>query len=1049
MILSDISIRRPVICLVASILIVLVGLLAFERLPVREYPAIDLPTVSVETSYRGASAEVVETRITEPLEKELAAIDGIRVIRSSSAEQESRITLEFNLDREVDEAANDVRDRVSRVRDRLPPEIDNIEVSKADADARPIMSLSFNSERYSRLELSEMVERIAVQRLQTVPGVASVQLRAPRYAMRLWVDSSRLAAHNLTIGDVESALRQQNIEIPGGRIESLSREFPVKVMGNMAEASDYENLILATQGESQIEFADVGRVELGASDYRSDSYAKGRPTVGVSIIRQTQSNLLQIANDVKALVPVIQAEMPPEVKVSVAYDTSVFVDRSVREVYQTLWQAAGLVILMIFLFLRDWRATLIPLLAIPVSVIGTFAVMSWAGFTVNVLTLLALVLAVGLVVDDAIVMLENIYRRIEGGEAPIHAAIQGARQVAFAIIATTLTLAAVFVPVAFQQGQTGRLFFEFGLTLCISVLVSSFIALTLTPMLCSRLLKARIVAGKARHGWFYEKTEPLFVRLNDRYEGALKLSLRLPSAVLLASLLFAVAGFSLYPRLQRELTPLEDRGIFSATFIPPVGSTPEYAKTYSKEMEQILLAIPEMDRTYHRAGDGNSFIYATLKAWEDRERKTQDIITEVRGRFQQAITGGQAFASPSRPFGGSGRRGGGGGGVEMVLQGSDFDRLQTLASRLIDDLRGSPIFQLPRADPVPTKPQLDVRIDRAKAADLRVPLATVASTLESLLGGRRVTRFQRGNQQYDVIVQVEDASRVTPNDLARIYVKSLDGHLIQLSNLVDYHESAVPENYPHFNRLRSVTVSAQIAAGHTLGDGVDFLKEKADRLLPAGYTYAWDGETRDFVESGSDTLMLFGLALLFTFLILAAQFESWIHPVTIFTGVVLALAGGLLVLYCTRFWGAPMTDNLFSRFGLIMLIGLVAKNGILIVEFANQLQVRGRSAYEAAYEAATLRFRPILMTAISTILGAVPIAFATGAGAETRNPLGIVIVGGLGIATVLTLFVIPIFYILMDRLCVGVTGHSSAQGLKRAAEIERETSGSPEPVSAH
>lgn len=1046
MVLSDISIRRPVICLVASILIVLVGLLSFRDLPVREYPSIDSPTVSVETSYRGASAEVIETKVTEPLEKELASIEGIRVIRSSSVEEYSRISIEFNLDRNVDEAANDVRDRVSRVRGRLPREIESVQVSKADADARPIMSISFNSDRYTRLELSEMVERIALQRLQTVPGVAQAELRAPRYAMRLWVDSSRLAAHNLTIAEVENALRVQNIEIPGGRLESLAREFPVKVLGNMAEVAEYENLVLATSGTTQVKFSDVGRVELGASDYRGDSFFRGRPTVGITIQRQSQANLLEIAQGVKALLPIIQADLPPEVRVEVGYDTSVFVERSVREVYHTLWIAAGLVILMIFVFLRDWRATLIPLVAIPVSVIGTFAVMSWAGFTVNILTLLALVLAVGLVVDDAIVMLENIYRRIEEGEAPIQAAVHGARQVAFAIIATTLTLAAVFVPVAFQKGQTGRLFFEFGLTLAIAVLVSSFVALTLTPMLCSRLLKAKRVAGRAEHGWLYEKTEPLFVWLNARYEAVLQRALRHKTAVLLGALALAVGGFLLYPRLQRELTPQEDRGIFSATFIPPVGSTPEYAKVYSREMENIILAIPEIDRTFHRAGEGNSFMFATLKLWEDRERKTQDVIAEVRRKFQQQITGGQALAIPSRPFGGGGRRGGGGGGIEMVLQGSEFDKLQELATGLIDEMRQSPVFMLPRVDPVPTKPQLDVRVDRAKAADLRVPLATVASTLESLLGGRRVTQFQRGNQQYDVIVQVEDASRVTPNDLARIYVKSLDGHLVQLSNLVDMNESAVPESYPHFNRLRSVTVSAQIAAGSTLGDGVDFLQERAQRLMPPGYTFAWDGETRDFVESGSDTLVLFGLALLFTFLILAAQFESWIHPITIFTGVVIALAGGLLVLYCTRYWGPAMTDNLFSRFGLIMLIGLVAKNGILIVEFANQLQVEGKNAFDAAYEAATLRFRPILMTAISTILGAMPIAFATGAGAETRNPMGIVIVGGLSIATVLTLFVIPICYLLMDRLCVRLTGHSSAHGLRQAAVIARETR-DPTPVA--
>lgn len=1043
MILSDLSIRRPVICLVASILILLVGFLSFGRLPVREYPSIDSPVVSVDTNYQGASAEVVETKVTEPLEKELASIEGIRVIRSSSAEENSRISIEFNLDRNVDEAANDVRDRVSRVRGRLPREIESVQVTKADADARPIMSLSFNSERYSRLELSEMVERIAIQRLQTVPGVASVQLRAPRYAMRLWVDSSRLAAYNLTITDVENALRQQNVDIPGGRIESLAREFPVRVQGNMAEVVEYENLVLATRGVSQVKFSDIGRVELGSNDYRGESYFKGRPTVGVTVQRQSQANLLDIANQVKALLPVIQAEMPAEVNVSVGYDTSVFVERSVEEVYKTLWAAAGLVILMIFLFLRDWRATMIPLLAIPVSILGTFALMNVLGFTINVLTLLALVLAVGLVVDDAIVMLENIYRRIEQGESPIPAAINGARQVAFAVIATTLTLAAVFLPVAFQTGQTGRLFFEFGITLAVAVLVSSFVALTLTPMLCSRMLRAKIVGGQARHGWFYEKTEPLFVWLNGKYERLLGRSLRWPVVLLGGSLVFCVAGFSVYGSLQRELTPLEDRGIFSATFIAPVGSTPEYAKVYSREMEKILLEIPEMERTFHRAGDGNAFIFATLKLWEERTRKTQEIMAEVRRKFQSTITGGQALASPARPFGGGGRRGGAGGGIEMVLQGSDFDTLQEIASKLVREMRDSPDFLLPRSDPSPTKPQLDVHIDRARAADLRVPISVVASTLESLLGGRRVTTFQRGNQQYDVIVQVEDASRVTPNDLARLYVKSMDGELIQLSNLVDTNEDTVPENYPHFDRLRAVTVSAQIGEGRTIGDGVEFLRQRVPDLLPPGYTFAWDGETREFVEGGKDTLILFGLALVFTFLILAAQFESWIHPVTIFTGVALALAGGLLVLYGTRFFGPPMTDNLFSRFGLIMLIGLVAKNGILIVEFANQLQVQGRNAYDAAYEAATLRFRPILMTAISTILGAVPIAFASGAGAETRNPMGLVIVGGLSIATVLTLFVIPIFYILMDRLCVRLTGHSSAHGLQKAAEIERETSAVP------
>jgi multidrug efflux pump len=1034
MILSDLSIKRPVICLVASIIVVLLGVLSFNRLPVREYPNIDSPIVSVETFYPGASAEVVETKVTEPLEKEVASIDGIRVIRSTSAEESSRISVEFTLDRNIDEAANDVRDRVSRARGRLPREIENVQVAKTESDSSPIITLSFNSEQYSRLELTEMVERIALQRLQTIPGVGAVNIRGPRYAMRLWVDSDRLAAYGLTVVDVENALRQQNVDIPGGRIESAAREFPVRLQGNMANVAEYENLVLATRGDYQVKFSDVGRVELGSEDYRGESYYKGRPTVGVQILRQAQSNLLDVANAVKALIPVIQEELPKGVYVGIGYDTSVFVERSVNEVYKTLWEACILVILMIFLFLRDWRATFIPLLAIPVSIVGSFAVMSWMGFSLNVLTLLALVLAVGLVVDDAIVMLENIYRRIEEGEKPLHAAIHGAREVAFAVIATTLTLAAVFLPVAFQSGQTGRLFFEFGITLAVAVLVSAFVALTLTPMLCSRMLKTKIVNGQVRHGWLYEKTEPLFLKFNRVFERSLRGAFRVPYLVLLVALVFAVGGFYTYTKLQRELTPIEDRGLFTANFIPPVGSTPAYMKAYSSEMEQIILNLPEIDRTFHRSGDGSrAFVFATLKPWEERDRKTQEVLAELRGKFRN-ITGGQAFASPVRPLGS--RRGG--SGVEMVLLGNDFDQLQKIGAEMVTQMRQSPIFVLPRVDPSPTKPQLEVRIDRAKAADLRVPIASIASTLESLLGGRRVTQFQRGNQQYYVLVQVEDAERTTPNDLSRLYVKSETGELVQLSNLVSYTEGVVPENFPHFNRMRSVTVSAQLGQNATIGDGVAFLEEKIEPLLPSGYTYAWDGETREFVESGSDTYMLFGLALLFTFLILAAQFESWIHPITIFTGVALALAGGLLVLYCTRFWGAPMTDNLFSRFGLIMLIGLVAKNGILVVEFANQLQVAGKNAFDAAFEAATLRFRPILMTSIATVLGAVPIAFASGAGAETRNPMGLVVVGGLSIATFMTLFVVPIFYVLVDRLCVKITGKSSAHGLKRAEEIDRE-----------
>jgi multidrug efflux pump len=1048
MVLSDISIKRPVICLVASILIVLIGILAFRRLPVREYPSTDTPTISIDTSYPGASAEVVESKVTEVIEKEVSAIDGLQIIRSSSSEQRSRITLEFDVNRNMDEAANDVRDKVARVRSRIPPEVDDPQISKADSDSDSVISVSFRSDVHSRLELTELVDRLAVQRMQTIPGVANIELRGERYAMRLWVDATRLAAYNLTVGDLERALRQQNVDLPSGRIESLAREFPVRLRGRMDNPHEFENLILANREGYQVKFTDVGRVELGPSDYRNQTYVKGKHAVSISVYRQSQSNLLDVAREVKALIPVLQAELPEGVQVMVSSDYSVFVERSVSEVYKTLWEAAVLVILMIFLFLRDWRATLVPLVAIPVSIIGTFAVMHWLGFTVNTLTLLALVLAVGLVVDDAIVMLENIYRRIEEGEEPIHAAIFGARQVAFAIIATTLTLAAVFLPVAFQSGRTGRLFFEFGLTLAISVSVSAFVALTLSPMLCSRILRAKVVNGKAQHNWFYEKTEPIFVWINHVFESMLKGALRFRFLVLLGALAFALTGPYLYTKLQRELTPMEDRGIFTASFVPPVGATPEYNAVYSRQMEQIILDIPEVDRTYHRTGDGRAFIFATLKPWEERERKTQDVVEEVRRKFRAEITGGQSSPSPVRPFGG--RRSSFSSGVQLVLQGSDFDKLQELGQQVLGIMRAnSNMFLVPRIDPSPTKPQIDVRIDRAKAADLGVPVSEVAATLETLLGGRRVTQFQRGNQQYDVLVQVADSNRTSPSDLARLYVKSSSGALVQLSNLVTYAESVVPESFPHFNRLRSVTASAQITAGFTTGDAVALLSEEVRKILPPGYAFTWDGEAREFVESAGDTYMLFGLALLFTFLVLAAQFESWIHPITIFTGIVLAISGGLIVLYCSRYFGVPLTDNLFSRFGLIMLIGMVAKNGILVVEFANQLQVEGRNAFDAAYEASAIRFRPIIMTSISTVLGAVPIAFATGAGAESRIPMGLVVVGGLSIATFLTLFVVPIVYVLMDRMCVKVTGHSSAHGLIRAAEIERETMSAAEAQPAH
>jgi multidrug efflux pump len=1044
MIISDTSIKRPVLTIVGALIVILLGVLSFERLPVREYPDTDVPTVSVTTIYRGASAEVVESRVTETLEEQLSAIDGIRVMKSSSREQVSTITMEFVLDRNPDEAANDVRDRVSRARGRLPDEVDEPIIAKEEADSQPVLWMTFTSERFSRTELTDIVDRIAKQRIQTVPGVGTIFIGGERrYAMRLWLDPDKLASYQLTAADVENALREQNVDVPGGRIESFAREFTVRTQGELADAAAFEELIVATRGNSQIQLKDVGRAELGSEDYRTRTFFNGKPTVGLGVVRQSKSNLLDVANGVKALIPVIKAELPEGTDVHVGYDSSVFVQRSVDEVFKTFFIAFCIVIAVIFLFLRDWRAVVIPITAIPISIVGSFAVIAALGFSINILTLLAFVLAIGLVVDDAIVMLENIYRRIEGGETRIQAAVLGSRQVAFAIIASTLTLAAVFLPVAFQSGSTGRLFYEFGVSLAVSVLVSSAVSLTLTPMLCSLLLRGYDpVSGHAPHGWIYRVTEPGFEWVNKVFGSMLRVSLKAwPLVILLAAAFVALAPFA-YKGLQRELTPLEDRGSFISIFNGPLGSHPDYSFKYVKKMTEIIERNPELERYFSATafargapGSGNTgLVFSTLKPWEERERSTQDIVNEINAGYAQEVTGGLSFAIIPNPLGGRRLS----ESFELILQGNDFEKLLGHGDTVLTKMRESGIFEGARAEPKTDKPQLDVTIERARAADLGVPISRIATTLESLFGGRQVTQYKQNGRQYDVILQIEDASRLSPADLGKVYVRSEKGGLVQLSNVVSHKETITPEEYPHFNRLRSISIKARLAAGSTIGDGVDFIEGILPGILPEGYSHAWDGETREYVDSASDTWKLFILGLLFTFLILAAQFESWIHPVTIFTGVALALTGGLITLYSTRFFGAPMTNNLFAQFGLILLIGLIAKNGILIVEFANQLQLQGKEVFEAVWEATTLRFRPILMTSISTIGGTLPLAIASGAGSETRNPLGLVVVGGLSIATVLTLFVVPVFYLLFDWLARKVTGHSSAQGLRRAAKVEAE-----------
>jgi multidrug efflux pump len=1044
MILSDTSIKRPVLTTVGALIVIILGVIAFRNMPVREYPDTDVPTVSVTTTYRGASSEVVESRVTEVLEEQLSAIDGIKMLKSASQEEVSRITIEFNLDRNPDEAANDVRDRVGRARSRLPDEVDEPQIAKEDADASPVLWLTFTSNRFSRTELTDMVDRIAKPRIQKVNGVGTLFIGGERrYAMRLWLRPDSLAAFGLTAGDVEKALREQNVDVPGGRIESYGKEFTVRTQGELADALEFENLIIATRGNTQIKLGDVGRAELGSEDYRAKTFYNNEPTVALGVVRQSKSNLLEVANGVKEVIPSIRAQMPEGVEIDVGFDSSIFVERSIEEVYTTIFVAFFVVVGVIYFFLRDWRAVFIPITAIPISIIGTFAIIAALGFSINTLTLLAMVLAIGLVVDDAIVMLENVYRRIEEGESRVQASVRGARQVAFAIIATTLTLAAVFLPVAFQSGSTGRLFYEFGITLAISVIVSAVTALTVTPMLCSIMLKGRdSTTGKPPHGWLYRISEPAFVWVNQIFGKLLHTSLRLwPLVILLGAGFVALAPFA-YRGLQRELIPPSDRGSFISIFSGPLGSHPDYTAAYVAEMSKIMAEQPEVNRYFSATALGRGapgagsegLLFSTLQPWEERSVSTQDVMARVSQAYAEKVTGGMAFAImpdplSSRNFGES---------FQLVLQGSDFDKLQELGAQYTGMMRASGLFVGPRVEPRTDKPQLNVNIARSRAADLRVPVSTIATTMETLFGGRQVTQFKRGGRQYEVIMQVEDNERLTPADLGRVYVRSNRDELVQLSNVVTTDESITPQEYPHFDRLRAITIKARFAPGVTIGDAVGYVERTAPDLLPEGYSFTWDGEAREYVESANDTWQLFAFGLLFTFLILAAQFESWVHPVTIYTGVALALTAGVITLWASRFWGPALTNNLFAQFGLILLIGLIAKNGILIVEFANQLQLEGKSARDAIWEATTLRFRPILMTSISTIGGTIPLALATGAGAESRNPLGLVVTGGMAVSTVLVLFVVPVFYLVFDWIVQKLTGHSSAEGLRRSERVDDE-----------
>ena len=1007
--LAEVSIRRPVFATVLSMLILLIGAVSYTRLAVREYPKIDEPVVTVSVRYAGASAEVIETQVTKPLEDSIAGIDAVDVLTSISRPEQAQISVRFRLEKDADTAAAEVRDRVSRVRNRLPQAIDEPVIAKVEADAFPVIWLAFSSDTRSRLEINDLVNRVVKARLQTVTGVADVRIFGERkYAMRVWLDADKLAAYKLTTQDVEDAIRRQNLELPAGRIESQQREFSVVSQTDLTTPAQFSDIVIKTVGGFSVRLRDVGRVEEGAADERSAVRLNGRPAISAGVIRQTTANPLELSKGVRDMLPRLQEDMPPDVKIDIANDNSVFIDRAVKSVYQTIVEAIALVALVIFVFLRTVRASIIPIVTIPVSLIGAFALMQLAGFSINTLTLLALVLAIGLVVDDAIVMLENIYRHIEEGMQPFAAAIHGAREIGFAIVAMTLTLAAVYAPLAFTPGRTGRLFVEFALALAGAVVVSGFVALTLSPMMCSLLLK-----HNPKPNWFDRNMERWLTALANGYGRLLRRVLTgWRWLVLLVMAGCAVAIGLLYPNMRQELSPLEDRGVILANINAPDGATLEFTDRYARQLEAIGQQYPESDRIFANIGNPTvsqgSVVYRAVD-WSERTRSTLDIARELQPKFNQ-LAGINAFPVTPPSLGQGFRE----RPVNFVVQTSDsYENLNAVMRKLMDEVGKNPGFVAPDVDLRLSKPELRIEVDRERAADMGVSVEAVARASETMLGGRQVTRYKRDAEQYDVIVQTAVTGRSTPEDIDRIQLRASKNGvdaMVPLSALVKVHESVSPRELNHFGQSRSATLTSNLAPNYSLGEALAFLDTTANQVLKGGYTTDLNGISREFRSSQGALVIVFVLALLFIFLVLAAQFESFVDPLIIMFSVPLSMIGALLALQLT---GGSL--NVYSQIGLITLVGLVTKHGILIVEFTNQLRQRGEPMLDALVHASAQRLRPILMTTGAMVLGALPLALAHGAGAESRQQIGWVIVGGMSVGTLLTIFVVPTMYALLAR----------------------------------
>ena len=1008
--ISSTSINRPVLAIVMSVIIILFGGLGYKYLGVREYPSIDPPIITVKTSYAGANADVIESQVTEPLEKAINGIEGVRTISSASTQGASTITVEFNLDADLEAAANDVRDKVSQAVRFLPQDIDGLPiVTKSDANSDAILGLTLQSDTKNQLEVNDFAENVIAERLQTIPGVSNIQIWGQKkYAMRLWMNPTKMAAYSITPQDVKQALDRENVELPSGKIAGFTTELTVNTVGKFTNEEEFNNMIIKSDGDQIVRFKDIGNAALGSENEETILRLSGVPMIGLGIIPQPGANYIDIADEFYKRIEQIKKELPKDYKLGIALDNTKFVKRSVAEVKETLGIAITLVVLIIYLFFRNWLIAFRPLIDIPVSLIGAFFIMYLMGFSINVLTLLAIVLATGLVVDDGIVVTENIYKKVEDGMDPIEAAHKGSKEIYFAVISTSITLAAVFMPVIFLQGFVGRLFREFGIVIAGAVLISAFVSLTLTPM-----LNAYMVTKTHKRSRFYEMTEPFFENMVNSYNNSLG---RFMKKRWWAFLIIAASGvfvFLLGKNIPSELSPLEDRSQLRLSITAPEGASYEYTDAYIQKLSNFIVdSVPEKTVCltvtapgFSGSGAANTgYVRIVLKDPGDRKRTQQkiaDYLTKAVKDFPEA----KAFVVQEQTIASGGGSSKSGLPVQFVLQAANFEKLKQKVPLFLEEANKSKVFQGVDVNLKFNKPELNITIDRDKAKAVGVSVGDVSSTLQLALSGQRFSYFNKNGKQYQVIGQLDKADRDDPLDLKSLYIRNSRGELIQMDNIVTMKEESSPPQLYHYNRYQAATISAGLAPGKTIGDGIAEMKRIGNKVLDDSFSTALTGPSRDFSESSSNILFAFVLALVLIYLVLAAQFESFIDPFIIMLTVPLAMCGALLSL-----WYFNQTLNIFSQIGIIMLIGLVTKNGILIVEFANQLKKQGKSIHEAIQEAAAARLRPILMTSIATALGAMPIALALGAGAKSRMAMGIVVVGGVLFSLVLTLYVIPAVY---------------------------------------